>query len=182
MPTGPNNRKLRRARGDRFTFTQLKSRRKSARSLCEPNLTFSRANREVDTAWFLSRLCRGLYRPSPTFEQVGQFQFKKAADAIYCHIRRWIGSEDPRIFGELSLPGKHCRYPVAPIFLDRRQNPQFVVHHDVVFGWVASHDVLERFLLVNVDKHVTIDRLKDAGALDLARLVRNFSSTSSAPG
>ena len=74
------------------------------------------------------------------------------------------------IVGKLTLPGKYGGHAVAPGFLDRGQNTQFVVHQDVVLGRVTALDVIQRLLFMDVDEHMALHRLEDAGALHLARL------------
>ena len=55
-------------------------------------------------------------------------------------------------------------------FFDCGQNSRHVVDQDVMAGRIALLDVIELLLFVDVDQHAALDRLKDAGALDLARL------------
>jgi len=44
-----------------------------------------------------------------------------------------------------------------------------------VLGGIAARDVVEHLFLVNVDEDVTVDRLPDAGALDLVGLVHRVA-------
>lgn len=83
-----------------------------------------------------------------------------------------------------------------PSLFDCGQNSRLVVDQDVMAGRIALLDVAEFLLFVDVDQYAALDRLKDAGALDLARLEddvaigqddsptqpRIRSRTSSAPG
>src|ERR1700691_183275 len=54
--------------------------------------------------------------------------------------------------------------------LHRRQQIRLIVDHDVMRGRVAALHMIEHALLVHVDHHAALDRIPDAGALDLARL------------
>src|SRR5262252_7813252 len=72
--------------------------------------------------------------------------------------------------GKLPLSRQHGGHPVAPNFLYLSENSRLVVHQNIVARGVAPLDIIELLLLVDVYQHVALDGLKDAGALDLARL------------
>ena len=68
------------------------------------------------------------------------------------------------------LARKDRRQALLPDLLEGGQDADLVVHEDVVPGRVLPLDVLDLTLLVDVDQHAPLDRLEQAGALDLARL------------
>ncbi len=73
------------------------------------------------------------------------------------------------------LAWKYRGDPVLPLVAQRIQYPQLVVDHDVVPRRVALLDGLEHLLLVHVDQDATVDRIPDAGSLDLARLEHHIA-------
>ena len=119
--------------------------------------------------------CPCRLRRLTALEQIGEIHSKKTANAIDGDIRWRIGSDDLRIESELPLSWENCGNAIAPIFLDGSQDAELVVHHDVVLSRVASHHILERFLFMDVNEHMAINRLEDAGALDFARLEDNIA-------
>src|SRR5581483_2608133 len=58
----------------------------------------------------------------------------------------------------------------SPRLLHRRQHADLVVDEHVVLGGIASLDVVELQLLVDVDQHAAFDRVEETRALDLPRL------------
>ena len=68
------------------------------------------------------------------------------------------------------LAGEDGGQALAPRLLDRGEDPHLVVDQHVVVGRVASLDVVELELLVDVDEHAPGRRLAQAGAFDLQRL------------
>jgi len=70
---------------------------------------------------------------------------QEVADAFDCQVRRTIGL---RIVSVLTLTRKDRRHALAPGFLDRGQDPRFVVHEDVVLCRIALLDVIQRLFLV----------------------------------
>ena len=76
-----------------------------------------------------------------------------------------------RLFASVvALLRKDGRDAVAPGGLDRGQDTRLVVDQRVMGGGIAARDVLKLFLLVDVDQHMAVERLPQAGAQDLARL------------
>ena len=69
-----------------------------------------------------------------------------------------------------ALPGEHRGHPLRPIFLGGGEDAQLVVDENIVVCRIAPLDVVQRLLLVDVDQHIAVDRLGNAGSLDLARL------------
>ena len=70
----------------------------------------------------------------------------------------------------MTLLGKHGDHPVAPDFLHRRQDAKLVVDQHVALRRIEALDVVELLLLVDVDEDLAVERLPQAGPLDLARL------------
>ncbi len=68
------------------------------------------------------------------------------------------------------LAGEDGGQALAPRLLDRGEDPDLVVDQHVVVGRVASLDVVELELLVDVDEHAPGDGSRQAGAFDLQRL------------
>ena len=59
----------------------------------------------------------------------------------------------------MALPGKHGGDGVAPEGLDRGQDTHFVVDQDIVIGRVKTPDIVQFFLLVDVDEGLAAHRL-----------------------
>src|SRR4051794_31491958 len=74
------------------------------------------------------------------------------------------------VLGVMTLFDEHRRNAVLPLTLYRRKDAYLVVYQVVVSSWVATLDVLEFLLLMDVDQNVVTDGLAEAGPLDLARL------------
>src|SRR5438128_1628187 len=92
---------------------------------------------------------------------------QKVADAFDRQVGRTIGL---RIASVLTLARKDRRDALAPRFLDCGQDSRFVVYQYIVLRRIAARDVIQLFFLVDVDQHVALHGLPDAGPLDLARL------------
>src|ERR1041384_7898785 len=60
------------------------------------------------------------------------------------------------IVSKAALARKHGRDALSPKALGSLQDAQLVVHEDIVFGRVAPLDIVQGFLLVDVDQHVPI--------------------------
>src|SRR5882724_9552808 len=92
---------------------------------------------------------------------------QEVTDALDRQVGRTVRLRIARV---LTLAGKDRGDAVAPAVLDRGQDPRLVVHQDVVLRRIASLDVVQRRFLVDIDQHVAVHGLPDAGAFDLARL------------
>ena len=103
-------------------------------------------------------------------DQFGQVLVEQVADVPDSPVRGRVGSDDFRVEGELALSDEHGGQAMAPRCLHRGQDAHLVVHQDVVLGRVAPLDVCQSEFLVDVNEHLPLDRFKDAGAFDLARL------------
>ena len=77
---------------------------------------------------------------------------------------------DLRIGRELPLEWDDRLHTLRPDLLRRAEKPQLVVHEDVSIGRVASLDVVERKLLVDVEQDMSSDGRRDPGPLDLVGL------------
>src|ERR1700730_5228271 len=103
-------------------------------------------------------------------QKVAELISAQIADAFDRHVGSGEIRGGDRGMGKLPLPRQYRGHPVAPNFLYLSQNSRFVVHQDVVSRGVALLDIIQFLLLVDVYQHVSLDGLKDTGALDLARL------------
>src|SRR6267143_1078761 len=115
-------------------------------------------------------LCRKAYGGALADQKVAELISAQIADAFDCHvgsgaIRGGVGG-----MSKLPLSRQHRGHPVAPDFLYLSQNSRLIVHQNVAARGVALLDIVQLRLLVDVDQHVSLDGLGDAGALDLARL------------
>src|SRR5918996_4196187 len=103
-------------------------------------------------------------------EQCGEIIIKQVADALYRQVRGRTSGDGLRIVCILALTRKYRGYAVIPDFLDRVQNARLVIDDDIVLSRVAPLDVIQRLFFVNIDEHVAVYSVEDAGAFDLARL------------
>src|SRR5438034_1910502 len=92
---------------------------------------------------------------------------QEVADAFDRDVSRTIGL---RVASVLALARKDRGDALAPGLLDRGQDPRLVVHKNVVLRWIALLDVIQRLFLVDINQHVAVHGLRDAGPLDLAGL------------
>src|SRR5439155_1202156 len=90
---------------------------------------------------------------------------QEVADAFDRDVSRTIGL---RVASVLALARKDRGDALAPGLLDRGQDPRLVVHKNVVLRWIALLDVIQRLFLVDINQHVAVHGLRDAGPLDLA--------------
>jgi len=63
----------------------------------------------------------------------------------------------------------------APHLLRRGKDAQLVIHHYLALRRVASLDIGQCLLLVNVDEHMSPDGSADSRALDLERLKNHIA-------
>ena len=70
----------------------------------------------------------------------------------------------------MALFGEHSGDARPPDFLYLSKDTDFVIDQYVTVGREAAFNVFQLFFLVDVDKDVAIDRLKDSRALDFERL------------
>ena len=75
----------------------------------------------------------------------------------------------------MPLAYEHRRQACSQGFLHGREQVRFVVDHDIVVRRLATLDVIEAALLVQVDEHLAGDRVPDPRALDLAWLENDIA-------
>src|SRR6476646_9198555 len=75
----------------------------------------------------------------------------------------------------MALSGENGGYFVAPDFFHFGQNANLVIDKNVMISREATFHVIQFFFLVNIDQHIAIDRLINAGALNLARLENDIA-------
>jgi len=81
-----------------------------------------------------------------------------------------VTSQRPGIGRVVALAHEHRRHSIRPDMLDRRQQPQLVVDHDVVLRRVPPLHIREHVFLVDVNQDRAIDSAPDPGLRDLSRL------------
>src|SRR5438874_749937 len=94
---------------------------------------------------------------------------QQVADPFDRDVRRRIG-RNVRGVRVATLAHEDGRQPLAPRALHRGQDAELVVDQHVALRRIASLDVVQLLLLVDVDEHATADGVEEPRALDLERL------------
>jgi hypothetical protein len=95
---------------------------------------------------------------------------QKVGDVLDLQVRRRAAGLRRGGQSVLALARQDGGHALLPLLLDRRQDARLVVDEHVVPGGIALHHVGQRLFLVDVDQHLAVHRVGDAGALHLARL------------
>ena len=118
--------------------------------------------------------CRAsLHLWMPAWVEDRQINSQKIADAFDCDIDR-IGAGVRRI-GKLALPRQYSGNAVTPRALHCCENSRLVVDQYVMVSRIASLDIIEIMLFVDVNQDTTVNRFEDAGSLYFARLKNNVT-------
>src|SRR5262249_24513029 len=99
-----------------------------------------------------------------------QVVVEEVGDPADRDIGRGKGGDHLRVEGEAALSRKDPRHAIAPAALDGGEDAQLVVDERIARGRIPALDIVQGVLLVDIDEHVSADRLGYASVLDLAWL------------
>ncbi len=111
----------------------------------------------------------------PAFNNVCELIPQQVPDTLDGHVRYRVFREFFRVVGIFALSREHGGHAIAPSLLDRAQYARLVIDHDVMLRRIPLLDIIQCSLFVDIDKHVTLNRLGNAGAFDLSRLKDHIS-------
>ena len=86
------------------------------------------------------------------------------------NIGRRKGGDRFRIVSIYALPREYGRHAIPPKAFDCRQNSRLVVNKNVMFGGKTALNVVERFFLVDIDEHTSINRVGQTRPFDFVWL------------
>ena len=92
------------------------------------------------------------------------------ADVLDRDIGRGVQARVDRVERVMTLAREHRRQTIAKDRFHCRQQPHFIVDHDVVARRMLALNLFEHLLLVNVDQHAAFHRIPQARTLNLAGL------------
>ena len=170
--SSPRARAARSVAGDVATQRS----RKPAPGECRKQERHGRARPEADAHAILDQESCGLRRQlllasARHRRRPLRIGVEQLADPVDRDVRRRMCCGDRGVVGELALARKHGGHALAPELLCRGEDAQLVVDEDVPLGRVPALEIVELELLVDVDEHVTLDRLANARTVNLPRLV-----------
>src|SRR5262245_52160953 len=86
-----------------------------------------------------------------------RIEVEQACDPVERHIRRGIASSELGIVRELPLKRQDCGDPMAPMLFRGGEDPDLVVHENIVSRGMTTLDVVELVRLVDVDEDCVHD-------------------------
>src|SRR5208283_2977041 len=96
-------------------------------------------------------------------------------DAINGVISGWVRADKFVIERIVALAREHRSYAFAPYPLDRSQDPNLIVHQNVVLRGVAVLDVVQFVLLVDVNQCGAVESFMQSCSADLLWLENHVS-------
>ena len=87
-----------------------------------------------------------------------QIVIEQTADMLNSNVGLRVSVHFSGVERVMPLARKDSRQPVPPDLFHRSEDAQFVVHHDVMVGRVASFDISQHLLFVDVNQDTALDR------------------------
>src|SRR5262249_45218970 len=92
------------------------------------------------------------------------------ADVVQLNIRGPTAGEKLWILRVVTLPWEHSRDALAPHFLDRIEDAQFVIDHHIPLSGIKALHIGKFLLLMDIDEDAAVESCPNPGPIDFPRL------------